>query len=146
MQRLHQVDIPPPKYYAALDVWRRKAFPNASPEVHEHFGVLEEFFDVCISSGFSLGASKSLGKLFQPQLEFLGDVVGRHGLQSTEAHLDAVKYYGDITNPEGMRRFLGAFGWVRKSYPKEAILGFTAIVRTAQEGRHLADAGKSSAS
>ena len=46
LQRLHQVDIPPPKYYTALDAWRRKAFPNASLEVHEHCEVLEELFDV----------------------------------------------------------------------------------------------------
>ena len=55
---------------------------------------------------------------------------GRTGLRSTEEHLDAVKHSGEIKNTEGMRRFLGAFGWVRKSFPKEVIVTLPAL--TAQ--------------
>ena len=55
--------------------------------VLEHCASLEPFFDICISSGFSLGASKSVGKIFQKEIEFLGDLVGRFGLRSTEKQL-----------------------------------------------------------
>ena len=34
----------------------------------------------------------------------------------------AMKEFGEIENPEAMRRFLGAFNWVRKSFPKECIV------------------------
>ena len=70
----------------------------------------------------SPGAAMSTGKIFQAEIEFLGDIVGREGLRSTEKHLDAVKHFGEVNDIEAMRRFLGAFGWVRKSDPKEVIV------------------------
>ena len=122
LRKLHEVDIPPERYYQKLEAWRRKRFPKADASVLEHCAALEPFLDICIASGFSLGGSKSTGKIFQPEMEFLGDIVGRHGLRSTENHLDAVKHFGPINDAPAMRRFLGAFGWVRKSFPKECIV------------------------
>jgi hypothetical protein len=103
--------------------------------VLEHCASLEPFLDICIASGFSLGAAKSTGKIFQAEIEFLGDIVGREGLRSTEKHLDAVKHFGEVNDIEAMRRFLGAFGWVRKSYPKEVI----AILPTLTHARRCAE-------
>ncbi len=122
LQKLHEVDLPPESYYVNLEEWRKKKFPDADPHVLEHCASLEPFLDICIASGFSLGAAKSTGKIFQAEIEFLGDIVGREGLRSTEKHLDAVKHFGEVNDIEAMRRFLGAFGWVRKSYPKEVIV------------------------
>ena len=73
-------------------------------------------------AGFRSGGSKSAGRVFQTALQFLGDVRSREGLRSTEEHLDAVKNFGDIVDAEGMRRFLGAFGWARMSFPKEVLV------------------------
>ena len=60
LQRLHEVDMPPEEYYDALAAWRNSRFPNACPHVREHAEALEPFLGVCIASGFSLGAGKSL--------------------------------------------------------------------------------------
>ena len=87
---MHAVDLPPETYYVSLEEWRKKMFPNADPHVLDHCAALEPFLDVCIASGFSLGASKSAGKIFQPEITFLGDIVDRNGLKSTEEHLGAV--------------------------------------------------------
>ena len=66
--------------------------------------------DTCIVSGFSLGASMSVGRIARHGIEFPGDIVGREGLRNTRLHLDAVLHWGDIGDAEGGRRFLGAFG------------------------------------
>ena len=84
--------------------------PKCVSACGEHAEALEPFLDVCIASGFSLGAGKSTDKVFQTSLQFLGDIVSQDGLQSTEEHLESVKHFGDIIDEAGMRRFLGAFG------------------------------------
>jgi hypothetical protein len=127
LQLAHQVDLPPENYYTVLEEWRKTKFPNADPFVLEHCAALEPFMDTCIITGFSLGAGKSAKNIFQPEVKFLGDMCGRHGLTSTEEHLDAVKHFGEIETPEAMRRFLGAFGWTRKSFPQEVIIILPAL-------------------
>ena len=62
----------------------------------EHLDALEAFLDVCICSGYSLGATKSPDRLMQPSLEALGEICGREGSQACEHHLKVIKKWGEI--------------------------------------------------
>ena len=77
-----ELDVPCPEYYDALRTYRRSQFAGASEVVLEHLDALESFLDVCICSGYSLGASKSLDRLMQHSLEDLGEVCGREGSEA----------------------------------------------------------------
>ena len=111
--------MPPATYYAALGASLKERYPEASEAVREHLEALEAFLDVCIVSGYSLGAAKSLDRLMQPSLEALGEVCGRDGAQACEHHVKIIKEWGDIPNVSALRRFLGTFDWARGHFAKE---------------------------
>ena len=50
--------LPTEEYYAILRNYVVEKFPGIRPDVAEHLCELEEFFDVCIAIGFSLGVGK----------------------------------------------------------------------------------------
>ena len=62
--------------------------------VLEHLDALAPSLDVCVCSGYSLGASKSLDRLMQPSLEALGEICGREGSEACEHHLKVIKELG----------------------------------------------------
>ena len=65
---------------------------------------------MCAVSGFSLGATKSRGRLARVDLEILGDIVGREHITSTEAHLKTVqKNWGVIEDCATCADFLRTF-------------------------------------
>ena len=82
--------------YERLEADMKRRRPNADPFLLERLAITKPFLDACIVSGFSLGASKSCLHIAQHALGFLGDNVGRLGIESTELHLDAVRHWGDI--------------------------------------------------
>ena len=61
-------EMQPERYYQALRADMRKRHPNASEEMIEHCAIVEEFLDLCLVSGFALGASKTRGRI--AQIEF----------------------------------------------------------------------------
>ena len=113
---ISELEVPPATYYAALGASLKERYPSASKTVTEHLEALEAFLDVCIVSGYSLGAAKSLGCLMQPSLESLGEVCGRDGAQACEHHDPIIKEWGDIPDVSALRRFLGTSNWVRQHF------------------------------
>ena len=87
LQRLFEVEMPPAAYYEELgkDMVRR----HGKVDVHllEQLSVLEPFLDVCILSGFSLGAAKSRDNIAQLAHQFLGEQCGREGRDALDHHL-----------------------------------------------------------
>ena len=93
VQIIQEVDMPPAEYYQILSEWRRKKHPKADPFLLDHLDVLEPFLDLCIISGFSLGAAKSCDKIAQHRIQFLGEIVGRDGREATDHHLKTVREF-----------------------------------------------------
>ncbi|HIL57533.1 MAG TPA: hypothetical protein EYG39_06465, partial [Rhodothermales bacterium] len=130
LHRIYDVDVPSAAYYVALEADMARRHPLADPHVLAHLAVVEPFLDVCITSGFSLGARKSAGNILQKRVQFLGELVGRDGRESLDLHVDAIRNFSIVEDAPGMRRFLGNFGWVRPHYPKEVAIALPAL--TAQ--------------
>ena len=68
-------DLPTEEYYHLLRKRLMTDFPGSRPDVIEHISVLEEFFDVCLSIGFSLGINKM--ELLKSSVKLLGEIVTR---------------------------------------------------------------------
>ena len=83
--------MPPPEYYEIFEKKLHEKFPGISPRVAEHICEVEWFLDLCIVSGFSLGAKKSKDKICTTILETLGSLLMREGHEALERHLEAVK-------------------------------------------------------
>ena len=121
LSKMLHCEFPPERYYDALAKDMQARHPRASAHMLEHCGVVESFLDLCIVSGFALGAAKTKGRIAQVEFEWLGSVCGRTGMEACDGHLAAVRNWADITDPSGMRRFLGNFNWVRGHFPLSLI-------------------------
>ena len=132
--------MPPAEYYELLKQWRRKQHPKADPHLLDHLDVLEPFLDLCIVSGFSLGAEKSRDKIAQHRIQFLGELVGRLGREATDHRLRTVREFKIVEDVPSLRRFLGSFGWIpgALSLGGRSVLAYT--YGPAQEGSCLAPA------
>ncbi|MDA8584257.1 hypothetical protein N9L68_08470 [bacterium] len=71
---IYEIDVPGPDYHASLRRFMKQTYQGASETVLEHLDSFEAFLDVCICSGYSLGATKSLDTLMQPSLQALGGI------------------------------------------------------------------------
>ena len=117
LRDIAEVDVPPDGYYAALRRERAVAYPAAGEALLEHLDALEALLDVCIASGYSLGASKSRDRLCQPALESLGEVAGRDGLDACEHHLRIIKEWGGHFGRLRAAAFLGNLQLAAMSLP-----------------------------
>ncbi len=132
--RVHEVSLPPEKYYDALQADMAARHPKADRHVLAHLAEVEPWLDVCIASGFSLGASKTRGRILQTEMEVLGDRVHREGVEPLEHHTRAVTEWPAIVDESGMRRFMGNFNWVRKFAPRECAIPMAILTRQMKKG------------
>ena len=122
------------EYYDHLMQWMCRTYPNASMAALEHIFALERLLDVCIAAGYSMGASKSKGRLLQHSLEALGEWVGREGLEPCARHVEAISSWPVVDEVGSLRRFLGTFQWIRHHFPKECVIPLAVLTR--QLGRN----------
>ena len=80
LSKMLHCEFPPERYYDALAKDMQARHPRASSHMLEHCGVVESFLDLCIVSGFALGAAKTKGRIAQVEFEWLGSVCGRTGM------------------------------------------------------------------
>ena len=74
--------------------------------------------------------------MVQPRFEWLGEYICRNGREACERHIKAINEWGEIKDANGMRRFLGNFGWARPQFPVEYVALLRAL--TAQLRREAA--------
>lgn len=129
---ISELDVPSEAYYVALRAFMKKQYPAASETVLEHLEAIESFLGVCICSGYSIGATKSLDRLMQPPPQPLGEVCGREGVQACEHQLKVIKEWGDIPDVSALRRFLGTFNWVRGHVPNGGASGVAQAKRSSE--------------
>jgi hypothetical protein len=103
--------VPTEEYYGLLREHLREQFPLARPDVLEHIGELEEFFDLCCAVGFSLGVSKMI--LCKSSVKLLGEFVGRRCRSPDPAKCEAIKNWGPITCLKELQEFLGTTNYSR---------------------------------
>ena len=106
-------DLPTEEYYHLLRKKLLADFPGSRPDVIEHISELEEFFDVCLSIGFSLGINKM--DLVKSSVKLLGEIVAREGRKPDPAKVAAIKSWGAITNLKVIQEFLGTCNYSRLS-------------------------------
>ncbi|MAB81808.1 MAG: hypothetical protein CMJ24_00005, partial [Phycisphaerae bacterium] len=127
LDRAHRVDFPTAEYYEAFEKDLPKRFPGISERVTEHLAATEPFYDLCIVLGFGLGAKKTKDKAVVPELDILGDRVGREGREALDHHIQAIRDWSELRDPNAVRRFLGGFQWVRKHFPLEYIAALPSL-------------------
>ena len=103
--------LPTEEYYSLLRSSVHERFPGVRPDVVEHLCELEEFFDVCISIGFSLGVGKM--ELLKTRVKLLGEYVTRQGRQPDPVKVEAIKNWGPIRNLKEVQEFLGTCNYSR---------------------------------
>jgi hypothetical protein len=112
-------NLPTEEYYSLLRKWYQNQFPGARPDVLEHISELEEFFDVCIAIGFSLGINKM--ELLKRKVKLLGEIVTREGRMPDPAKVEAIRNWGSISSLKEVQEFLGTCNYSRHTMgPKYA--------------------------
>ena len=115
---LFEVEMPPEPYYQAFRRWLGASHPEADPFLLDHLESLEVLADVSIVSGFSFGAEKAV--LAQPEVQYLGEVVGRERRFALDHHKKAIQEFPEpIRDIPHLRKFLGVVNWVRPHLPAE---------------------------
>ncbi len=77
----------------------------------EHLCEVDEFLDVCITVGFSLGLCKMV--LAKPQVKLLREYVGRLERMPDPGKVKAIKEWGSMENLKELQEFLGTCNYSR---------------------------------
>ena len=62
----------------------------------DHLAAIEPFYELCIVLGFGLGAKNTTSKAGVPDLEVLGDNIGREGRTPLDCHLKAIREWSEL--------------------------------------------------
>ena len=103
--------LPTEEYYSILRQHIAHKYSGIRPDVAEHLCELEEFFDVCLAVGFSLGVGKM--ELLKIKVKLLGEFVTRAGRQQDPSKVQAIKDWGKITRLKEVQEFLGTTNYSR---------------------------------
>ena len=93
-----------------------------SKTFEQHLQRLGAIFDRLVAANLLLSAPKC--SLFQPEVRFLGHVVGRSGIATDPSKIDAVLNWPPPTNLQEVRSFIGLTGYYRRF-----IAGYADIAR-----------------
>jgi hypothetical protein len=93
-----------------------------SKTFEQHLQRLGAIFDRLVAANLLLTAQKC--SLFQPEVHFLGHVVGRSGIAADPSKIDAVLNWPPPTNLQEVRSFIGLTGYYRRF-----IAGYADIAR-----------------
>ncbi len=83
-----------------------------SIDMEEHFRHLEKILQVHRKAGLKLQPSKC--QLFQEQVEYLGHLVSKEGVQPVKAYLEVIASWPMPRNKNEIRIFLGKTGYYRR--------------------------------
>jgi len=86
-----------------------------SPDFQTHICRLREVFERLRGSGLKLKPSKCA--LLQPEVKYLGHVIGRNGVATDPEKLQAIEDWVTPQELTGLRAFLGLVGYYRQYIP-----------------------------
>lgn len=86
----------------------------------EHIAVLNDVFRLLLHAGLSVNWEKS--RFLQPEVEYLGHVVGRGTLKPSPGKVSAILEYPEPRTIKQIRSFLGACAWFKRFIPNFAHL------------------------
>lgn len=87
----------------------------ATKTYEEHLAVLEETFRLLRNAELVVNWSKST--FLQPELEYLGHIVGQGKLRASPSKISAVLEYAPPRSVRQVRSFLGACAWFKRFIP-----------------------------
>jgi len=85
------------------------------PDFETHVSCLREVFERLRGAGLKLKPSKCA--LLQPEVKYLGHVVGRNGLATDSEKVRAIENWVTPQDLTGLRAFLGLVGYYRQYIP-----------------------------
>ncbi len=86
-----------------------------SPDHETHLKHLQIVMDRLRAAGLKMGMSKCL--FMQPEVHFLGHVVGRRGVQPDPKKVEAITKWPEPDSATAVRSFLGLIGYYRRFVP-----------------------------
>jgi hypothetical protein len=125
-------NLPTEEYYHILRKRLQADFAGARPDVIEHISELEEFFDVCLAIGFSLGINKM--ELLKTRVKLLGEIVTREGRMPDPVKVAAIRAWGPINNLKEVQEFLGTCNYSRLTMGPKYSLAAEGLRRYVKEG------------
>ena len=125
-------NLPTEEYYSLLRKRFQADFAGSRPDVVEHICELEEFFDVCLAIGFSLGINKM--ELLKTSVKLLGEIVTREGRMPDPAKVSAIRDWGPISNLKEVQEFLGTCNYSRLTMGPKYSLASEGLRKYVKEG------------
>lgn len=86
-----------------------------APTFEEHLQLVNQVFQTLLLHNVKVNARKCA--FFQPEVKFLGHVVGRSGLKKSQEYVEVVKDFPKPKNVNELRSFLGLVNFQRKFIP-----------------------------